>query len=78
MFRTQKTIGSTINQLALDAHENLLKIIIRSTVEMFLSSEQPVYIIDQSSWDAYIEHYLRERGWGSIETEDVQFFNIRI
>ena len=52
----------------LDACENILKIIIRTTAEMFLSSEQPVYIIDQSSWDAYIEHCLRERGWGSIET----------
>ncbi len=53
----------------LGAHENLLKTIVRTTAEMFLSSEQPVYIIDQSSWDAYIEHCLRERGWGSIETK---------
>jgi len=52
----------------LDAYENLLMIIVRTTAEMFLSSEQPVYIIDQSSWHAYIEHCLRERGWGSIET----------
>ena len=52
----------------MDPYENILKIIIRTTAEMFLSSEQPVYIIDQSSWDAYIEHCLRERGWGSIET----------
>ena len=51
----------------LHAHENLLKIIIRTTAEMFLSSDRPVYIVDGSSWDAYIEHYLQERGWGSIE-----------
>ena len=48
-----------------DAHEHLLKAVIQSISEMFLNSEQPVYIIDESSWVAYIENYICERGWGN-------------
>ena len=47
--------------------ENLVKITVKSISAMFLKSELPVYIIDNSSWDSYIEHYLVERGWGAIE-----------
>lgn len=49
------------------AFENLFKTTIKSIAAMFLKSEQPVYILDRSSWDSYIEHYLIERGWGAIE-----------
>ena len=63
----------------LNSHEHLFKLTIESISEMFLKSEQPVYIIDESSWTAYIEHYLCERGWGranvteySTETYDLE------
>ena len=46
--------------------ENLLKITIKTTAAMFLQSEQPVYIIDRTSWDSYVEHYLVEVGWGNV------------
>ena len=49
---------------------NLLATIIQSIASMFLSSEQPVYIIDKTSWAAYIEHYLVERGWGNVTVLD--------
>ena len=45
--------------------EHLLRATIQSISGMFLKSEQPVYIIDGSSWAAYIENYICERGWGS-------------
>lgn len=48
----------------LDSRDNLLKLIIQSISDVFLESERPVYIIDESSWTAYIEHYICERGWG--------------
>lgn len=49
------------------AHEPLLKAVIQSIVGMFLKSEQPVYIIDESSWTAYIDNYICERGWGNAD-----------
>lgn len=48
-----------------DTLEHLLRAIIQSISAMFLESEQPVYIIDESSWTAYIENYIGERGWGN-------------
>lgn len=47
-----------------DTLEHLLRTIIQSISGMFLKSEQPVYIIEESSWTAYIENYICERGWG--------------
>lgn len=55
---------------ALSTHQDVLKIVIQSTSAMFLQSEQPVYIIDESSWNAYVNHYLIERGWGSVHLND--------
>ena len=61
----------------MDSEQNLFEDIIRSTVADVSSSDKPVYIIDQSSWDAYIEHYLHERGWGSIDLTRITIgFNI--
>ena len=48
-------------------NENIFKIIVKSIAAMFLKTEQPVYIIDQSSWDAYMDNYLAERGWGRVD-----------
>ena len=50
-----------------DAYEHLLRATIQSISSMFLKSEQPVYIIDESSWAAYIENYICERGWGNAQ-----------
>lgn len=47
-----------------NSHEHLLRAVVQSIARMFLNSEQPVYIIDESSWTAYIESYICERGWG--------------
>ena len=52
------------NSSQLDMHEHLLKVVLQSISDMFLNTEQPVYIIDESSWISYIEHYICERGWG--------------
>lgn len=49
----------------LESLEHLLRVTIQSISGMFLKSEQPVYIIDESSWTAYIENYICERGWGN-------------
>lgn len=49
---------------------NLLATIVKSIATMFLQSEQPVYIIDEASWEAYIHHYLVERGWGKASEID--------
>ena len=54
----------------LNSHNHLLKTIIKSISEMFLKSERPVYIIDETSWTAYIEHYICERGWGAAHVID--------
>ncbi len=48
-----------------DSYEHLLRATIQSISGMFLKTEQPVYIIDESSWAAYIENYISERGWGN-------------
>lgn len=53
-----------VNSCEFDRLENLLRAIIQSISDMFLKSEQPVYIIEESSWTAYIENYICERGWG--------------
>ncbi|HII24628.1 MAG TPA: hypothetical protein HA313_02590 [Candidatus Poseidoniaceae archaeon] len=37
---------------------------------MFLRSEQPVYIIDRTSWESYVEHYIVEAGWGHVTIVD--------
>ncbi len=58
----------TIDSFA--SFENLLKITIKTTAAMFLQSEQPVYIIDRTSWDSYVEHYLVEVGWGHVTIVD--------
>jgi hypothetical protein len=47
-------------------YENLLSTVVQSSSAMFLESERPVYIIDQSSWSAYFKSYLHERGWGEV------------
>ena len=52
---------------SLSPFANLLQTVIESTSAMFLGSEQPVYITDQTSWDAYFDHYLAVRGWGTVE-----------
>lgn len=52
------------------AVSNLLATIVKSIATMFLQSEQPVYIINETSWDAYIHHYLVERGWGKASEID--------
>ena len=59
----------------LDIHKHLLRSIIQSISEMFLKSEQPVYIIDESSWTAYIENYICERGWGDAHVTDYDTSN---
>ena len=48
-----------------DSLEYLLRAFVQSISGMFLKTEQPVYIIDESSWTAYIENYICERGWGN-------------
>ena len=48
-------------------YEILLQTFVESVSEMFLHSERPVYIIDQSSWTSYIDHYLTKRGWGAVQ-----------
>lgn len=53
-----------------DSEQHLLETIIQSVASMFLQSDKPVYIIDESSWQSYIVHYLHERGWGSIDLTD--------
>ena len=65
---------------ALSTHQDVLRIVIQSTSTMFLQSEQPVYIIDDSSWNAYVEHYLIERGWGSVHLTayDASTFDLEI
>ena len=65
---------------SLSSHQDVLKIVIQSTSAMFLQSEQPVYIIDDSSWNAYVEHYLIERGWGSVHLRayDASTFDLEI
>jgi len=50
--------------------ESILKITIKTTASMFLRSEQPVYIIDRTSWESYVEHYLVEAGWGHVTIVD--------
>ena len=50
-----------------DSDQQLLGTIIQSIASMFLKSDKPVYIIDESSWQSYIDHYLHERGWGSLD-----------
>ena len=47
---------------------------------MFLESNRPVYIIDESSWQSYIEHYLHEYGWGSFNVDlyDATTFELRV
>ena len=50
--------------------QKLLETIIHSVASMFLQSDKPVYIIDESSWQSYIDHYLHERGWGSIDVTE--------
>jgi len=50
-----------------DSNQQLLGTIIQSIASMFLKSDKPVYIIDESSWQSYIDHYLHERGWGSLD-----------
>lgn len=52
------------NSFEFDTLKHLLRTIIQSISDMFLKSEQPVYIIEESSWTAYIENYICERGWG--------------
>ncbi|CAI8365845.1 MAG: Uncharacterised protein [Candidatus Poseidoniaceae archaeon] len=54
----------------LNTFEHLLRAIIQSISGMFLKSEQPVYIIDETSWPAYIENYICERGWGNAHVTD--------
>ncbi|MBJ14783.1 MAG: hypothetical protein CMB70_05380 [Euryarchaeota archaeon] len=49
-----------------DSDQHLLQTTISSVASMFLESNRPVYIIDESSWQSYIEHYLHEYGWGSF------------
>ena len=49
---------------------NLLQATIESVSGMFLQSESPVYIIDESSWHPYIEHYINNRGWGALKDVD--------
>ncbi len=49
---------------------NLLQATIESVTDMFLQSESPVYIIDESSWNSYIEHYISHRGWGTLNDVD--------
>ena len=56
--------------LEFDTLKHLLRAIIQSISGMFLKSEQPVYIIDASSWTAYIENYICERGWGGAQVTD--------
>ena len=56
--------------LEFDTLKHLLRAIIQSISGMFLKSEQPVYIIDASSWTAYIENYICERGWGCAQVTD--------
>ena len=59
-----------------DSDQHLLQTTIRSVASMFLDSNRPVYIIDESSWQSYIEHYLHEYGWGSfnVTTYDATTF----
>ena len=55
------------NSCTFEAYEHLLRATLQSVSAMFLKSEQPVYIIDESSWAAYIENYICERGWGNAQ-----------
>jgi len=54
------------NMTIVDSDQHLLQTTIKSVASMFLQSNRPVYIIDESSWQSYIEHYLHEYGWGSF------------
>ncbi|MEC7272022.1 MAG: hypothetical protein VXV85_00060 [Candidatus Thermoplasmatota archaeon] len=58
------------NSCEFNTLKHLLRAIIQSISGMFLKSEQPVYIIDESSWTAYIENYICERGWGDAQVTD--------
>ena len=49
---------------------NLLQATIESVTGMFLQSESPVYIIDGFSWNSYIEHYISQKGWGTLNDVD--------
>jgi len=64
----------------LDSYEYLLRATIQSISSMFLKSEQPVYIIDGSSWAAYIENYICERGWGNahVTSYDTSDFSLEL
>ena len=64
----------------LDSFEYLLRAIIQSISDMFLKGEQPVYIIDESSWTAYIENYICERGWGNahVTSYDTSDFTLEL
>ena len=57
------------NMTMVDSDQHLLQTTIKSIASMFLESNRPVYIIDESSWQSYIEHYLHEYGWGSFNVE---------
>ncbi len=54
------------NMTMVDSDRHLLETTIKSVASMFLQSNRPVYIIDESSWQSYIDHYLCEYGWGSF------------
>ena len=61
-----------------DSHEHLLRAVIQSIAGMFLNSEQPVYIIDESSWTAYIESYICERGWGAAHVSSYDTLDLSL
>lgn len=58
--------------------ENLLKITIKTTAAMFLQSQQPVYIIDRTSWDPYVDNYLVEVGWGHVAIADYNTSTLKL
>ena len=64
------------NMTMVDSNQHLLRTTIKSVASMFLESNRPVYIIDESSWQSYIKHYLHEYGWGSfnVTTYDPKTF----
>ena len=64
------------NMTMVDSNQHLLQTTIKSVASMFLESNRPVYIIDESSWQSYIKHYLHEYGWGSfnVTTYDPKTF----
>lgn len=61
-----------------DSHKHLLRAVVQSIARMFLNSEQPVYIIDESSWTAYIESYICERGWGAAHVSSYDTLDLTL